>query len=87
MRLPVVLCMVALLACAHAYSILGDPGMQSELASVAFEGWNMCNGALVPQQYAGLAYTPTPQMADCVVNAEGSNAVRQWQNDLVWVFI
>ena len=55
--------------------------MRSESISVAFEAWNMCNGAEVPAEYRTW-FQPSPQMADCILNGTSVNAITAFDNSL-----
>ena len=47
-------------------SMVGDPGMKAYLPATAWCGWNFCNGAEQPKEYARLQF-PSPRLADCAL--------------------
>ena len=62
-------------------SMVGDPGMKAYLPATAWCGWNFCNGAEQPKEYARLQF-PSPRLADCALTLGGSNAISSFDNSL-----
>lgn len=71
----------ALAVAAADMSALGDPGLRTINFSVSFEAWSFCNGAIQPPAYQA-AMPWSPRAADCLLDADGTNAITAAMNGL-----